>query len=63
MEKKHNSDAYYLVILTRYLAEKALDLYHAASRNESTAYDENRFQEELQAVAQAFDTFQENKGL
>ena len=63
MEKKHHSDAYYVVILTRYLAEKALDLYHAASRNESTAYDENRLQEELQAIAKAFDTFQENKGL
>ena len=63
MEKKHHSDAYYVVILTRYLAEKALDLYHAASRNESTAHDENKFQEELQAVANAFDTFQENKGL
>ena len=58
--KTHNSAAYSIVINSRYLMEKALDLYHAASRGESTTYDVQRLQDELQATAKAFDTFNQS---
>ena len=61
MEKRHNSDAYAIVIASRYLAEKALDVYHGASRGEVIKYDLARLQEELQSVCKALDTFNANK--
>ena len=55
--KDFNANAYAIVIHARDLAERAFALYHAASRDESTSYEVARFQDELQQVAKAFDTF------
>ena len=55
--KDFNANAYAVVIHTRDLAERAFALYHAASRDESTSYEVARFQDDLQQVAKAFDTF------
>ena len=61
--KTHNSEAYQIVINSQYLMEKAFDLYHAASRGESTAYDVQRLRDELQSTAKAFDNFNATKGI
>lgn len=55
--KDFNANSYLIVIHTRDLAERALAIYHGASRQEDCAYDLERFQIELQQVAKAFDTF------
>ena len=61
--KDFNANAYAVVIHTRDLAERAFALYHAASREESTSYEVARFQDELQQVAKAFDTFNQTQPL
>lgn len=58
--KDFNANAYAIVIYSRDLAERAFALYHAASRDESTSYEVARFQDELQQVAKAFDTFNQS---
>ena len=58
--KEFNANAYAVVIHARDLAERAFALYHAASRDESTSYEVARFQDELQATAKAFDTFNQS---
>jgi len=52
-----NANAYAVVIHTRDLAERAFALYHAASRQEPTTFEVERFQCDLQQVAKAFDAF------
>jgi hypothetical protein len=59
--KDFNANAYAVVIHTRDLAERAFALYHAASRDESTSYEVARFQDDLQEVAKAFDTFKQTQ--
>lgn len=61
MEKRHNSEAYAIVIASRFLAERAIDLYHSASRNESTEYHAKHLQDDLQALCKALDSFATDK--
>ena len=58
--KNFNANAYLIVIHSRDLMERAFALYHAASRDESTSYEVARFQDDLQQVAKAFDTFNQS---
>ena len=53
----YNKEAYSIVINTRNLMERAFALYNAASRQESCSYYVERFTQELQGTARAFDTF------
>jgi hypothetical protein len=55
-----NANAYAIVIHSRDLMERAFALYHAASRQEPTTYEVARFQDNLQQVAKAFDTFNQS---
>ena len=59
--KNFDANAYAIVIHTRDLAERALAIYHAASREECSAYEVARFQDDLQQVAKAFDTFNQTQ--
>lgn len=61
--KNFDANAYAIVIHSRDLMERAFALYHAASRDESTSYEVARFQDELQQVAKAFDTFTQSTQL
>ena len=63
MEKEFDQKAYLIVIKSRWLLERAFDLYHGAARGESIAWQVEQFQQDLNGVAEAFDSFlQTTKG-
>lgn len=56
----YNEEAYSIVINARNLMERAFALYNAASRQESCSYYVERFAQELQDTAKAFDAFSQS---
>jgi hypothetical protein len=59
--KLHDSDSYHIVILSRYLSQAAVDLYNAASRGESIAYDLVQVKAHLSEVTGLINQFNASK--
>jgi hypothetical protein len=60
--KIHDSDSYQIVIVSRYLSQAANDLYNAASRGESIAYDLLELNGQLAETTRLIDKLNTSKG-